>query len=186
MSATTKKKQEHYTARLTGLRAAAAGKYFERELETLHARWEAEGVARIRKMPVPTVSLRRRGAGGMPSRIVVASADPDFYGVMMGGRAVAMEAKRSGTRMSSLPVVGKGEKARGGIRLHQLRALMDVARWGGAVAVVWQNGDELGVINAAAINDHGSVILGLLPIPWSRFTKIERLDQWLEVAKENA
>jgi hypothetical protein len=178
-----------YTARLTGLRAAAAGKYFERELETLHARWEAEGVARIRKMPVPTVSLRRRGAGGAPARIVVAAADPDFYGVLPDGRAVAMEAKRTSRHLSSMSVAMRGEKVREGIRIHQLRALVDIAVLGGLVALVWKNGEELGVLGARALADHLTLEVGSAsssPIPWSRFTRIDRLDQWLEVAKENA
>lgn len=185
MSATTKKKQEHYTARLTGLRAAAAGKYFERELETLHARWEAQGVARIRKMPVPTVSLRRRGAGGAPARIVVASADPDFYGVLRGGRAVAMEAKRTSRHLKEMSIVERGQKVREGVRVHQLAALAQIQRLGGLVALVWQNDDEIGVLAGPWIKNE-ALCFPHLPIPWSRFTKIERLDQWLHVAKENA
>lgn len=177
--------QPDYTARLTGLRAAAAGKYFERELETLHARWEAEGVARIRKMPVPTVSLRRRGAGGAPARIVVASADPDFYGVLAGGRAVAMEAKRTSRHLKEMSIVERGQKMREGVRVHQLEALARIAGLGGLVALVWQNADEIGVLSGPAIVNE-SRHFPHLPIPWSRFTRIAAIQHWLSVAKENA
>lgn len=186
---------------IAGKRATAAGKYFERELAGVHAGWERSLIARIRQLPVPTVPVRMAGHGYSGLRKLSERQDVDFIGVMgpaadllgdkrlpmLQGRVVALEVKATTDHANRLKVVQPG-KGYGGLRAHQLNALLDLHIWYAAVvAVLWKNADRIGVLTGRRMvmrtPDRANPPTSF---EWADFEQVDRLDQWLLVAARGA
>jgi penicillin-binding protein-related factor A (putative recombinase) len=113
------------------------GKRFEKELDhTFDSLMRSEGVAFLARMSEPTAPSPRLGKFG---RVLSGTAPYDFYGMMKGGKHIAMEAKHNDKRKASLPIIGYKKKG-SGLQFHQLEALANVALHGGIARVVWCNG----------------------------------------------
>lgn len=83
--------------------------------------------------------------------VQVAKAPYDVAGFFHGsGRYIAAEIKETGKPQTSLPIIAPGGKG-GGIKYHQLAALVDVHRRGGYAVVVWENGGQWGVMGGSAL-----------------------------------
>jgi penicillin-binding protein-related factor A (putative recombinase) len=117
--------------RIQGGDNQAAGRAFEKAIDRTNVEYTARGVARIWRMPEPTVPC-----GGYHRRIS-GSSPFDFVGVV-AGQMLAMEAKHNAHERVSLPIVQRGT----GLHLHQLDALVQVHRSGGLAVVVWRCGDR--------------------------------------------
>lgn len=144
---------------LRGLVAGRSGASFERDLDFVHDLYRRDGVATVNRLPVPTVPIPpawltehgRLQCGGMARRL--ASRQGYDYSGWFGrrggtdeepaayaGHCIAMEAKVSGKRKSSIAVVPENVKG-SGVQIHQLRALADAARDGAIACLVWRCGD---------------------------------------------
>ena len=78
----------------------AAGAAFEERILAACRLYREQGQAMIEKTPEPMRPLRRLG-GGRFEACFVQRAQPDFRGTLVGGRAVAFEAKATeGTRIA--------------------------------------------------------------------------------------
>lgn len=156
-----------------GRSAQRAGQSWERTLEAAHRVLELQGVARIWKMPVPSRTDPRN-----PSRLIrMERAEPDHVGYLMGsGRAVLMEAKSNAKAVKHLIVVRDTKKR--GLSDHQRAALYKAARAGVLSALVWKNGEQIGVIQGAKLQYMED------RVPWTAFRIIDRPEQWLAAAVE--
>jgi penicillin-binding protein-related factor A (putative recombinase) len=113
------------------------GKRFEKELDhTFDSLMRSEGVAFLARMSEPTAPSPRLGKFG---RVLSGTAPYDFYGMMKGGKHIAMEAKHNDNRKASLPIIGEKRKG-SGLQWHQLQALAHVSEHGGIARIVWDNG----------------------------------------------
>lgn len=138
---------------LTGRLAASSGDEFEKALDDTHAVYARDGRALLEKLPVKTSPmprswLRNKEQAGM-ARILSGRARFDFYGTLgidllpgWPARAVAMEAKNTRERTTSLPIIAHDRKG-SGLQEHQLHACVEAAgRFGTLAVVVWNNGGE--------------------------------------------
>lgn len=137
---------------ISGTKAARIGKDFERVLALTHTAYADHGLARIDKLPVPTVY-----AGSGYYRVVARqgydyigsfgpNSGPKAHPSMYLGLSIAMEAKANDKTKSSLAIV-ESTKTSGGVSVHQLAALSEgYTEWGMVSAIVWGNGDDLLVL----------------------------------------
>lgn len=137
----------------TGRAAQKLGDDFEAMLERTHELWRLAGKADIGRLPVDTgpAPYRIQDPTGKirPGQIRVLKSRQgfDYQGVLEGGRAIAVEAKASASRKTSLGI-GPG----GPIRAHQLERLADGwLRFGRLAAIVWLNGTERLVLTPDAV-----------------------------------
>lgn len=77
-----------------GIHNKAAGEFFEKLIETSCANYRCKGVAVIEKTPEPMRPVSNMG-GGRFIAYFEKMAQPDFKGVLRGGRAIAFEAKHT-------------------------------------------------------------------------------------------
>lgn len=144
-----------------GGRAAKAGESFEQLLDKAHRGFDEHGIAKVRRLPVPTKAI------GARMRVIVARQGYDYVGTFgpnagptadpgaWHGLTIAMEAKSNAERKGTMRII-RDKKDGAGIQWHQLQALSEAyAEWGAAAALVWRNGaDRLvlmpDVITAAA------------------------------------
>lgn len=78
--------------RLRGAQNRARGKRFEERIELALRGYELRGEAVVEKTPEPMRVLQRLG-GGRFAACFEKTAQPDYKGVLRGGRAVVFEAK---------------------------------------------------------------------------------------------
>lgn len=140
------KAQASVNRKIGGARAAASGKDFEQALEITHDWYRLKLIADVYRLPVNTAPMppgwmRDPKRSGI-ARILCERQRADYGGFLhKSGRAVVMEAKALTTRARSLPIIP--EKGKGsGLKMHQLRALVEAHRWGAFAALVWRNGEE--------------------------------------------
>jgi len=113
------------------------GKRFEKELDhTFDSLMRSEGVAFLARMSEPTAPMCIHGRH---ARVLCGQAPYDFFGMLKGGKHIAMEAKHNDKRKASLPIIGEKRKG-SGLQWHQLQALATVAEHGGIARIVWDNG----------------------------------------------
>lgn len=120
-----------------GRRNTRAGAYFEKQLRETFATLETWGMCALSKAPTPLKIISRAEEGVFRARIIV-SGQPDFYGVIRGGRSVVIEAKYTGT----------GQMLASRLLEHQEAALRRHA--------------ELGALTLVAVS-FGSLRIGLIP-----------------------
>lgn len=80
--------------RFKGASNKAAGGYFERLIQVSCGKYEKDGLAVIEKTPEPMRPVSNLG-GGKFIAYFEKMAQPDFKGVLRGGRAIAFEAKHT-------------------------------------------------------------------------------------------
>jgi len=147
-----------------GAANADSGAKYETRLSRAHEVYAKSGLASIRRLPVPTAPIpgkyihiidRAMGPGrahtlrSLVSRqgydymgVFGPNAGPDFQLDRYHGRAIAMEAKRTSEKSTSLPIIADDKKG-SGLQFHQLDALATDYRDFGVVSVLcWQNGDQ--------------------------------------------
>lgn len=130
-----------------GRRNTRAGAFFEKQLRDTFTTLETWGICAMSKAPTPLKIISRAEEGVFRARIIV-SGQPDFYGVLRGGRAVVIEAKHTGT--AQMPTSRLLE--------HQAEALRRHA--------------ELGALTLVAVS-FGSLRIGL--IPWSEWCNLKAI-----------
>lgn len=106
--------------RAQGRAAGANGRRLEALLGDQHARALTAGVAHVRKVGAPVIV----GRGGAPCAWE-GTGPADYLGTLRGGRAVAIEAKSVGKRLSRVAVLE-----------HQARDLERTERLGGLALLV--------------------------------------------------
>ena len=82
---------------LQGARSRAQGGQLEERIEASCTRLAKEGRADISKTPEPMRPVSQPNKTGQFRAVYTKKAEPDFKGVMLGGRAVMFEAKSTGT-----------------------------------------------------------------------------------------
>lgn len=82
---------------LQGARSRAQGGQLEQRIESSCTRLAKEGRADISKTPEPMRPVSQPNKTGQFRAVYTKKAEPDFKGVMLGGRAVMFEAKSTGT-----------------------------------------------------------------------------------------
>ena len=82
---------------LQGMRSRAQGNQFEQQLEAACTRYAETGAAQISKTPEPMKPLSPPNAYGQFKACYTKKAEPDFKGVLAGGRAIMFEAKSTAT-----------------------------------------------------------------------------------------
>ena len=82
---------------LQGARSRAQGGRLEEQIEASCALLTETGRADISKTPEPMKPVSQPNKSGQFSAVYTKKAEPDFKGVMLGGRAVMFEAKSTGT-----------------------------------------------------------------------------------------
>lgn len=83
-------------SRMQGIRAHANGANFELMIDAGCEWYDYKGVASVHKTPEPMRVLQNLGGGKFLS-VYTKKAQPDYQGVLRGGRSVVFEAKHSGT-----------------------------------------------------------------------------------------
>ncbi len=78
---------------MQGMRSRAQGDRFEQRIEAACTRHSESGGAAISKTPEPMKSLSQPNAYGQFKACYTKKAEPDFKGVLAGGRAIMFEAK---------------------------------------------------------------------------------------------
>ena len=81
-------------AQFRGAQNKAAGSFFEKMIEASCADYRRKGIAVIEKTPEPMKPVQNAG-GGKFVAYFEKMAQPDFKGVLQGGRAIAFEAKHT-------------------------------------------------------------------------------------------
>ena len=126
-----------------GAMSQKRGNEYEGLLEYTHHCWASKGLASIEKRPVDHAPAPKRIRDPQEKfacgliRILTKRSGFDYQGVVAGGRAIAVEAKATGTRRSSIKIGDRG------IREHQLKDLSDkYRRFDMIVTIVWNNGGE--------------------------------------------
>lgn len=84
-------------SRYQGWRSNRAGRDFEALIERSLEWYAATGKARAEKIPEPVKVLSRPDQRGRFWACFTGAAQPDYKGVLLGGRAVAYEAKHTDT-----------------------------------------------------------------------------------------
>ena len=82
---------------LQGARSRAQGGRLEEQIEALMRSFDRDGRADISKTPEPMKPVSQPNKSGQFRAVYTKKAEPDFKGVMLGGRAVMFEAKSTGT-----------------------------------------------------------------------------------------
>lgn len=82
---------------LQGARSRAQGGQLEERIEASCTRLAEAGRADISKTPEPMRPVSQPNKTGQFRAVYTKKAEPDFKGVMLGGRAVMFEAKSTGT-----------------------------------------------------------------------------------------
>ena len=82
---------------IQGMRARAQGNRFEQVIEASFRRLEDEEKASASKTPEPIKILSQPDSRGQFRACFLKKAEPDFKGVMNGGRAIIFEAKTTST-----------------------------------------------------------------------------------------
>ena len=82
---------------LQGARSRAQGGRLEEQVEASCALLTETGRADISKTPEPMKPVSQPNKSGQFRAVYTKKAEPDFKGVMLGGRAVMFEAKSTGT-----------------------------------------------------------------------------------------
>lgn len=82
---------------LQGARSRAQGGRLEEQIEASCALLTETGRADISKTPEPMKPVSQPNKSGQFRAVYTKKAEPDFKGVMLGGRAVMFEAKSTGT-----------------------------------------------------------------------------------------
>jgi hypothetical protein len=171
-----------YKRRQGGKKAQRQGAVTESALEHYHDVLEREGLAKLRKLNVPT----RVDPLDPAKRIVTGPSEVDYWGVIgfmtrrgesMSGRCVAIECKH--TDGGNMPVVAGKDPRSGkvppGINMDQLAFLLGVHDMGGLAAVVWQRGEEWWIVDGPGLRkiwsqaqncDRGPVYERLKPEEW--------------------
>ena len=133
--------------RLRGKQAQAAGGDFEGAVLRLCVLYKAKRIARLRRMPVPTVPAPKHDQRTHKYRVLSGQAPFDLYGYYIDGcRYIGVELKSTAKPEPSLAIVAAGLKPRGGLQEHQMNALASVAACGGTSRVVWSRAGEIGVL----------------------------------------
>ena len=86
---------------LQGARSRAQGGRLEEQIEASCALLTETGRADISKTPEPMKPVSQPNKSGQFRAVYTKKAEPDFKGVMLGGRAVMFEAKSTGSRSKS-------------------------------------------------------------------------------------
>lgn len=120
-----------------GRRNTRAGAFFEKQLRETFTTLEAWGLCALSKAPTPLKIISRADEGVFRARLIV-SGQPDFYGVLRGGRAVVIEAKYTAT--AQMPASRLLEHQEAALRRHA----------------------ELGALTLVAVS-FGSMRIGLIP-----------------------
>lgn len=154
---------------------------FERRIQAEFSVWEAAGIAHLARMPVPTAPAPR--PGDPMRRVATGTAPFDLYGWTMvhwhpniraAGMCIGAELKTTYKKRPSLAIAEKS-----GLRLHQLDALAALAHAGGVARLVWENGNEVGVLyNAAILEAHERFYeggRGTRSIPWRLFSLVSEI-----------
>jgi len=172
--------------RESGRAAASLGAAFEDDLDRTHAALRVAGVADIARLPVDTAPAPGRISDPTGKirpgqlRVLRQRQSFDYRGVLKGGRSIAVEAKATTSRKTSIKI------GPGGIRPHQLDALADqYARFNQIGIVVWRNGpDRLVLLPGAVIEAHHRFSIGeRKSIPASAFARyrlVGGLESYLE------
>lgn len=82
---------------LQGARSRAQGGRLEEQIEASCTLLTETGRADISKTPEPMKPVSQPNKSGQFRAVYTKKAEPDFKGVMLGGRAVMFEAKSTGT-----------------------------------------------------------------------------------------
>lgn len=170
-----------------GEKAKKSGDSFEKHLKKAHALYAEKGIARIHKLPVPTI--------WQPQGMVrVAKQRYDYDGEFgpcgaadhtsaLHGRKIAMEAKSDSKPAKSLPCSHFSDK--------QLNSLIEAARWGIPATIVWRTSEFRGVILPDAWPEVMEVLETRKSIPMVLFTPYElfsydgvEIEDWLWPIRE--
>lgn len=92
----TEQERQQARKRLQGLRSRAGGAGFEAEIDRALAYINGSGAALIEKTPEPMRVVRRMEQGKFVA-VFTKKAQPDYKGLLDGGRAVVFEAKHTDT-----------------------------------------------------------------------------------------
>lgn len=84
----------NYKNQMQGARNRAAGKLFEDDIMAACAVYRQEGVAKIDKTPESTKVIGRNTDGSL-KLVFDKKAQPDFKGIMCGGRSIVFDAKHT-------------------------------------------------------------------------------------------
>jgi penicillin-binding protein-related factor A (putative recombinase) len=140
------------------------GRSTERWIELLLTQYEAQGIARIRKVDPPTRTVQI--GQGRAKTINLANPFLDFFGTWTAreGRAVTFEVKH--TEDDSLKICRSG-----GITETQWAALRAWRQAGCATFVIWEHRQELRLLTAETIE---AVLLetGRKSVPWSHAIRL--------------
>ncbi|MEO0511810.1 MAG: hypothetical protein AAF108_02820 [Planctomycetota bacterium] len=168
---------------LAGGSAARIGSRFEKDLEATHTVYDIRGNAKIWRVPVNTAPLPPKALADKSymgrARVLSEPAPFDYVGVLANGVACGIEAKANQEEKTSLPIsgaltkTGKKQQSRGGVRLHQLEACVEIAWQGGIGIIVWRHGNRRGVLMPDRVREAMELYrLGnRKSIPWSAFTE---------------
>jgi len=175
---------------VAGARANRAGAGFEHDLDAAHNVYAEMGLARLRRLPVPTYPCGPDG-----TRRVMAAQDYDYFGIigpnagppdclwLWHGQPIAMEAKSNSNEETSLPVAADtsghgGRRGGGGLALKQLESLREAYRdYGVASIVVWRAGEKYRVLLPDALEEAARIVLAgeRKSIPAAMFTPFDRV-----------
>lgn len=101
---------KHYKAVVTGRRNKVAGDYWERMIEATLQYYSEEGIAEIQKTPEPLRPIRRLPEGKFVA-VFTKMAQPDYKGVLKGGKCIIFDAKHTdGDRIKRDAVTSEQEK----------------------------------------------------------------------------
>jgi len=160
------------------------GRDFEKLIETSFDGYAAAGLAHLARMPIPTKVAGRRK--GMLILVQCGKAPFDIYGYTIAeARFIGAELKAGGRKESMAITNPKVRK--GGLQLHQLDALAEVALAGGIARLVWDNGGDFGILTnddlvlardtylhaLTSENSGRKPQSGAKSIKWDRFTPVD-------------
>ncbi len=160
------------------------GRQFEKLIETSFDGYAAAQLANLARMPIPT-----KVAGQRKGRLIFVQcgkAPFDVYGYTIGGARFIGAELKAGGRKESMAITNPKVK-KGGLQLHQLDALAEVAQAGGIARLVWDNGGDFGILcnddivlardtylHALTSESSGrKAQSGAKSIKWERFTPVD-------------
>jgi len=145
---TPKEQTEKYKQIVTGKRSKAAGKHFEDQMETACIHYWANGKAHIEKTPEPYKVIRSMGEGKFLC-VIEKDGQPDFKGVLEGGRAVIFEAKHTDSEriMQDVILLHQWESLDSHEQMGALCFVMVSLLYHGVYRVPWQDWKNMKQLN---------------------------------------
>ena len=117
--------------RIAGVRAKNNGKVFEARLEAAFEYYRLRGEALIEKTPEPVKQLGAMDKLGRFMACYEKRAQPDYKGVLRGGKCIVIEAKH--TNGQSIPLSR--------VTPHQLGTLLEYEKHGAEAYIIAEFGD---------------------------------------------